>query len=80
MTGRLIRMPLRLGSEPWVSKRQIAAHFGFSTRWVELRVREGMPSLFGGHRRFESVSAKRGSWKGELHDCQARRDVRRQRL
>jgi hypothetical protein len=53
VTGRLIRMPLRLGSEPWVSKRQIAAHFGFSTRWVELRVREGMPSqLFGGHRRF----------------------------
>lgn len=53
MTGRLIRMPLRAGSEPWLSKRQIAAHFGFSTRWVELRVRKGMPSqLIGGHRRF----------------------------
>ena len=54
MTGRLIRMPLRPGSEPWLSKRQIAAHFGFSTRWVELRVR-GMPSqMFGGHRRFRA--------------------------
>lgn len=53
MTGRLIRMPLRPGSEPWLSKRQIAAHFGFSTRWVELRVRDGMPSqMIGGHRRF----------------------------
>jgi hypothetical protein len=46
-------MPLRPGSEPWLSKRQIAAHFGFSTRWVELRVREGMPSeVFSGRRRF----------------------------
>jgi hypothetical protein len=39
--------------EPWVTKRQVAAHLGFSTRWVELPVREGMPSkLVGGHRRF----------------------------
>lgn len=46
-------MPRRAGSEPWLSKRQIAAHFGFSIRWVELRVHEGMPSqMIGGRRRF----------------------------
>lgn len=37
--------------EPWLSKRQIAAHFGRTTRWVELRVREGMPSRMNGGRR-----------------------------
>ena len=53
MMGTLIRMPHRHGAEPWRSKRQIAAHFGFATRWVEMRVREGMPSvMIGGHRRF----------------------------
>jgi hypothetical protein len=41
VTGRLIRIPRQPGSEPWLSKRQIAAYFGFSTRWVELKVREG---------------------------------------
>jgi hypothetical protein len=46
-------MPLRPGAEPWLTKKQIAVHFKFSTRWVELRVREGMPSqMIGGHRRF----------------------------
>ena len=66
VTGRLIRMPLRPGSEPWLSKRQIAAYFGFSTRWVELRVREGMPSA--DDRRTSKVQAQRvrgvGSRKG----------------
>lgn len=51
--GEVVRFPRRPGSEPWVSKRQVAEHFGFSTRWVELRVREGMPSrAIGGRRRF----------------------------
>ena len=51
--GRLIRLPLRPGGEPWVSKRQLAGHFAYSTRWVELRVREGMPSqMIGGQRKF----------------------------
>lgn len=36
-----------------MSKRQVAGYFGYSTRWVELRVREGMPSqMIGGHRKF----------------------------
>ena len=46
-------MPLRPGSEPWLSKRQVAGHFGYSIRWIELRVREGMPSqMIGGQRKF----------------------------
>ena len=46
--------PRRCGFEPWLTKRQVAAHYGYrSTRWVELRVREGMPShMRGGRRRF----------------------------
>ena len=36
-----------------MSKRQVAGHFGYSTRWVELRVKDGMPSqMIGGHRKF----------------------------
>ena len=43
----------RRGWEPWLTKKQLAAHLGFSTRWIELRVNEGMPSTpFGGRRRF----------------------------
>lgn len=35
---------LSLAAEHLVTKRQLAEHLGRSTRWVELRVREGMPS------------------------------------
>lgn len=39
--------------EPELTKQQIAAHFGFSTRWVDLRCAEGMPyKPRGGRRRF----------------------------
>jgi len=32
--------------EPWVSKKQLAAHLGRSTRWVELAQRDrGLPYL-----------------------------------
>lgn len=41
------------GWEPWLTKKQLAAHFSYSTRWIELRMREGMPStLIGKRRRF----------------------------
>ena len=50
MTGRVIRMPLRPGVEPWLSKKQLAGHFGYSTRWIELRVAEGMPCWRVGNR------------------------------
>jgi hypothetical protein len=48
-----VRFPRWRATEPWLSKRQVADHFGRSTRWVELRVREGLPShMIGGRRGF----------------------------
>lgn len=49
----VVPFPRRRGFEPWLTKKQVAAHYGYSTRWVELRVRDGMPSHpRGGQRRF----------------------------
>lgn len=57
--GTLIRMPLRPGAEPWLSKKQLADYFGYSTRWVELRVRDGMPAhRMGGQLRFRVSEAE----------------------
>jgi hypothetical protein len=40
--------------EPWLSKQEVAQHLGFSVRWVELRVQEGMPcERFGARLRFQ---------------------------
>lgn len=51
--GIVIPFPRRSDWEPELSKRQLAQRLGYSTRWVELRVREGMPStLKGNQRRF----------------------------
>ncbi len=41
--GKVIPFPSRFMHEPWLSKKQIAAYFGYSVRWVEMMVREGMP-------------------------------------
>jgi len=39
--------------EPWLSKQQVADHYGRSTRWIELWMREGLPSrMLGGRRAF----------------------------
>jgi hypothetical protein len=39
--------------EPWLTKRQLARHYGYSTRWVELQQRAGLPShMIGGQRRY----------------------------
>jgi phage terminase Nu1 subunit (DNA packaging protein) len=46
-------------TEPWVTKAQIAAHVGYSTRWVELRVREGLPCRrWGGRLRFRKSAVE----------------------
>jgi hypothetical protein len=52
--GIVIPFPRRTDWEPELSKRQLAERLGFSTCWVELRVREGMPtsSIKGNQRRF----------------------------
>jgi phage terminase Nu1 subunit (DNA packaging protein) len=41
MGGQLVRLPS--WGNPLVTKKQLAAHLGRSERWVELKVREGMP-------------------------------------
>lgn len=47
-------------SEPLVTKAQLADHLGFSTRWVELRVAEGLPHYkVGGRLRFHKSQATR---------------------
>jgi predicted DNA-binding transcriptional regulator AlpA len=49
--GIVIPFPRRSDWEPKLSKRQLAQVKGFTTRWVELRVREGMPSYIEGNQR-----------------------------
>ncbi len=40
-------------SERWLTKREIAVHYAFSTRWVERMQSAGMPSrAMGGRRRY----------------------------
>lgn len=40
--------------EPWLDKHGIAAHFGCSYRWIEDRLREGLPSaMIAGRRKFK---------------------------
>lgn len=48
---------VRRGREPWCTKQDLADHLGFSTRWVELRVREGMPARRMGRRLRFQISA-----------------------
>ena len=52
--GKVIQFPTwATGTEPWLTKRQIADYLNYSVRWVELRVREGMPcQRFGSRLRF----------------------------
>lgn len=44
-------LPFPTTHEPWLSKKQIAAHFGRTTRWVEMRMAEGMPHRKDGESR-----------------------------
>jgi hypothetical protein len=49
--------------ERWRTKREVAEHYGYSIRWVELMVARGMPStLIGGQRRFRLSETDR--WFG----------------
>jgi phage terminase Nu1 subunit (DNA packaging protein) len=41
MAGELVRFPSR--GRVLLTKKQLAEHLGRSERWVELRVRDGMP-------------------------------------
>lgn len=65
MTGRVLdlRPPVDVAaSEPWLPKRDLAAHLSLSIRWVEYRVSEGMPHrVIGGRLRFRPRKWKVGS-------------------
>ncbi len=61
--GNVIPFP---GSyEPLMSKRQLADYLGFSTRWVELRVHDGLPvaTTIGNQKRFRLSEVMR--WLSE---------------
>jgi hypothetical protein len=62
MTSRVLcRRASVAAPESWLSKRDIAAHLGFSVRWVEYRVGEGMPhKVLGGRLRFQRSTVE--SW------------------
>jgi hypothetical protein len=63
----VVRLPLRPGVEPWLSKQQLAGHLGFSVRWIELRVRDGMPcERFRGRLRFRVSDVE--TWLKEQND------------
>jgi excisionase family DNA binding protein len=45
-------------TEPFITKSELARHMGFSVRWVERRVRDGMPHYrVGGRLRFQKSKA-----------------------
>jgi phage terminase Nu1 subunit (DNA packaging protein) len=56
----VVRLPTR--ARPLLTKKQLASELGRSTRWVELRMREGLPVLPrrtpGEHARFDLAAVR----------------------
>lgn len=47
-------------SAPWIDKRQLAAELRCSVRWIEDRLRDGMPSaMIAGRRKFLRAEVER---------------------
>lgn len=62
--GVVIPFPRRTDWEPELSKKRLAEVLGYSPRWVEMRMRDGMPSrLKGNQRRFVLSEVER--WLNE---------------
>lgn len=40
--GTVIRFPQRAW-EPWVTKQQLAAYLGYTPRWVDYKIHDGLP-------------------------------------
>jgi hypothetical protein len=54
-------------AERWINKRELAAHFSVSVRWVEEQTYLGMPSrLIGQQRRYQLSVAD--AWISETYD------------
>jgi phage terminase Nu1 subunit (DNA packaging protein) len=70
MAGHVVSLDdermVRRGREPWCTKQELADHLGFSVRWVELRVREGLPARRMGQRLRFQISAVE-AWLAERH-------------
>ena len=62
MTGDLLLFPACHAAGRLLTKRQLATELGRSTRWVELRMREGMPVAPRGsaqeHTRFDLTAVR----------------------
>lgn len=63
MSGRVTELSRyrarRDGVEAWVTKQELAHYLAFSTRWVEMRVQEGMPyRRLGGRMRFQITAVE----------------------
>lgn len=55
MSAPIVPIRPELDAEPWISKAEVAAHFGRTPRWVELRMREGLPHRKDGAHRLARV-------------------------
>lgn len=62
--GNLAVVDFGRTTEAPLSKKRLALLLGYSTRWVELRVKEGMPSTVKGNRRIFIASECR-AWLAE---------------
>lgn len=70
--GEVIDFPGRADADLWVTKKQLARQVGYSTRWVEQRVADGLPSrMEGGRRMFPLRSSL--EWIETYRRDQARR-------
>jgi hypothetical protein len=59
VTGMAPRLRLVSSDEPWMSKQQLAHALGFSVRWLEYRLAEGLPHRrIGGRVRFQRSVAE----------------------
>lgn len=60
--SEVIHLPVRSAPGRLLTKRQLAAALGRSTRWVELRMREGLPvaprSTPNEHARFDLLAVR----------------------
>jgi predicted DNA-binding transcriptional regulator AlpA len=65
----VIPFPTRTDWEPWLTKKQLSAVLGFGTRWIEYRVRDGMPSRrIGGRCMFRLSEVEEWLKERELGD------------
>jgi hypothetical protein len=58
-------------SEPWVDRAALRVHLGRDNWWIELRLREGMPSKPYGRPRQFRLSQVDAWLKDQGHDCRS---------